>query len=204
MRKNSRNYLDKLCASIESLDSASVDEAIEVIRKAWQEDRQIIALGNGGSAMTAIHFMTDWSKMISAYGKKPFRGRTLLDNIGMVTAYANDVSYADVFSEQLKHTASPGDVVLAISGSGNSENVIRAVTLANAMGCPTIGLCGFDGGKLREIAQHVVWVDIDDMQICEDLHAVFGHIVMQSLCGGIKDAFPGLRSTRRARAVAKT
>jgi D-sedoheptulose 7-phosphate isomerase len=198
MRSNSRDYLNKLSVAIESLDALAMDEAIDVIRQGWQRGNQIIALGNGGSAVTAIHFMTDWSKMISAVGDKPFRGRTLIDNIGMLTAYANDVSFSDVFSEPLKHTAQAGDVVLAISGSGNSENVIRAVELANAIGCTTIGLCGFGGGKLRKVAQHVVWVDIDDMQICEDLHAVFGHIVMQSLCGGIKHAVPGLRSVRRA------
>lgn len=190
---SSRDYLAKLKATIDAVDPAEIDHCVEVIRQGWLDGRQIITCGNGGSAVTALHFITDWSKMISNHSGKPFRGRTLLDNIGMLTAYANDVSYADIFSEQLKHTAAPGDVLIAISGSGNSENIVRAVTVANEMGCETIGLCGFSGGKLRKLAKHVVWVDIDDMQISEDLHAIFGHIVMQRLCGGITFVEPRVR-----------
>ncbi|MBR1092276.1 SIS domain-containing protein [Bradyrhizobium manausense] len=193
MTRYARDYFAKLKATIDLMDFAEIDNCVGVIERAWREGRQILTLGNGGSAMTAIHYITDWSKMISNQNDKPFYGRTLLDNIGMLTAYANDVSYADIFSEQLKHTATKGDVVIAISGSGNSENVVRAVRLANAMGCETIGLCGFNGGQLRQLAKHTIWVDIDDMQICEDLHAIFGHIVMQRLCGGITDTMPGCR-----------
>jgi D-sedoheptulose 7-phosphate isomerase len=190
---SSRDYLTKLRVTIDSVDPVVIDGCVDVIREAWMHGRQIITCGNGGSAMTALHFINDWSKTISRHNGRAFRGRTLLDNIGMLTAYANDVSYADIFSEQLKHTAEPGDVLIAISGSGNSENIVRAVTVANEMGCETIGLCGFNGGKLRHLAKHVVWVDIDDMQISEDLHAVFGHIVMQRLCGGIALVAPGQR-----------
>jgi D-sedoheptulose 7-phosphate isomerase len=192
---SSRDYLAKLKATIDAVDPAAIDHCVEVIRQGWLNGRQIITCGNGGSAVTALHFITDWSKMISSHSGRPFRGRTLLDNIGMLTAYANDVSYADIFSEQLKHTAEPGDVLIAISGSGNSENIVRAVDVANEMGCETIGLCGFSGGKLRRLARHVVWVDIDDMQISEDLHAIFGHIVMQRLCGGITFVEPRQRET---------
>lgn len=190
---SSRDYLAKLKAAIDAVVPAEIDHCVEVIRQGWLNGRQIITCGNGGSAVTALHFITDWSKMISNHSGRPFRGRSLVDNIGMLTAYANDVSYADIFSEQLKHTAEPGDVLIAISGSGNSENIVRAVNVANEMGCETIGLCGFSGGKLRRLAKHVVWVDIDDMQISEDLHAIFGHIVMQRLCGGITFAEPRQR-----------
>ena len=193
---SSSDYLAKLKATIDTIDTAEIDHCIDVIEQGWQNGRQIIVFGNGGSAMTALHYITDWSKMISHHAGKPFRGRSLLDNIGMLTAYGNDVSYADVFSEQMKHTAEPGDVVIAISGSGNSENIIRAIDVANQMGCETIGLCGFSGGRLRQAAKHVMWVDIDDMQISEDLHAIFGHIVMQRLCGGIRPAVPGARRKR--------
>jgi D-sedoheptulose 7-phosphate isomerase len=103
--------------------------------------------------------------------------------MGLVTAYSNDIEYAEVFSAQLKNILQPGDVVVAISGSGNSENVIRAVDYANACNSPTVGLCGFSGGRLRDLASHVIWVNSNDMQFCEDAHAVFGHIVMKSLCG---------------------
>ncbi len=190
---SSRDYLTKLKATIDSLDPAVIDSCVEVIRNAWLRGRQVITCGNGGSAMTALHFINDWSKSISRHNGRSFRGRTLLDNIGTLTAYANDLSYDDIFSEQLRHTAEPGDVLIAISGSGNSENIVRAVVVANEMGCETVGLCGFNGGKLRHLAKHVLWVDIDDMQISEDLHAIFGHIVMQRLCGGIALVAPGRR-----------
>jgi D-sedoheptulose 7-phosphate isomerase len=182
MSSISNVYLRKLSACLDSLDRSELDRGIELIRKAWQDGRQIITLGNGGSAMTALHFITDWNKMVHLATGKPFRGRTLVDNIGMITAYGNDLSYADIFSEQVKNVAMPGDLVVAISGSGNSENVIRAVTVANEMGCETLGLCGFSGGRLKGIAKHVIWANVQDMQLCEDAHAIFGHMVMKSLC----------------------
>lgn len=179
-------YVRKLVTVLEALDAAQLDSAIEAIRRVWMEGGQIITLGNGGSAMTALHFITDWNKGIFSATGHPFRGRSLVDNMGIVTAYSNDVSYADVFVEQLKNLATKRDLVLAISGSGNSENVIRAVTYANELGCETIGLVGYSGGKLKGLAKHVVWADVNDMQLSEDVHAIFGHMVMQALCGMLK------------------
>jgi D-sedoheptulose 7-phosphate isomerase len=178
----SNTYLRKLSECLDALDRDALDQAIELVRLAWQEGRQIITLGNGGSAVTALHFITDWSKSAFLTTGKPFRGRSLLDNMGLITAYANDISYADMFSEQIRNIAVEGDLVIAISGSGNSENVIRAVEMANNMGCQTLGLCGFQGGRLKAAAKHVVWVNVQDMQLCEDAHAIFGHIVMKALC----------------------
>ena len=175
-------YLGKLARCLESLDREELDRGIELIRTAWQKQHQVITLGNGGSAMTALHFINDWNKMIPLATGKPFRGRSLLDNMGLITSYANDMSYADIFSEQLKNIAMPADVVIAISGSGNSENVIRAVAVANQLGCETLGLCGYNGGRLKSLAKHVIWANVDDMQLCEDAHAIFGHIVMKTLC----------------------
>jgi D-sedoheptulose 7-phosphate isomerase len=177
-----RDYLGRLSRVIESCDVASMDRAVEMVRQAWESGRQIITLGNGGSAMTALHYITDWNKMIHLSTGRPFRGRTLVDNTGLLTAYSNDMAYADVFLEQLKNLSQPEDLVVAISGSGNSENVIRAVTYANETGCKTLGLCGFGGGRLKSCAQHSIWVMVNDMQLCEDIHAIFGHMVMQSIC----------------------
>ncbi len=176
-------YFNKLIALLSAQDRAAIDAAAGTIAQAWQEGRQIIVFGNGGSAITALHFVTDWAKSISMTHGRPFLGRTLLDNMGLVTAYANDVSYADIFREQLKAVLQPRDVVIAISGSGNSENVIRAVEYANETGAVTIGLCGYRGGKLKGLCRQAVWADVDDMQLSEDLHAIFGHIVVQGLCG---------------------
>jgi D-sedoheptulose 7-phosphate isomerase len=166
-----------------TLDCEQLDEAVGVIEQAWQAGRQIITFGNGGSSLTALHFINDWNKSIFMSTGKPFRGRSLVDNVGLIMSYANDVSFQDIFIEQLKNVLQPGDVALAISGSGNSENVIRAVRYANEHGATTLGLCGYRGGKLKDLARHVVWADVDDMQLSEDVHAIFGHIVMQRLCG---------------------
>lgn len=176
-------YLSKLTGLLGALDREQVDNAIGVIADAWQAGRQIITLGNGGSSMTALHFINDWNKSIFMSTGKQFRGRTLIDNMGLIMAYSNDLSFQDVFVEQLKNVFCTGDLVIAISGSGNSENVIRAVRYANEHQGVTLGLCGYRGGKLKELAHHVVWADVDDMQLCEDAHAIFGHIVMQKLCG---------------------
>jgi D-sedoheptulose 7-phosphate isomerase len=180
---NSANYFSKLTKSVSQIDTKSFDNGVKLVNDAWQRGAQIITLGNGGSSTTALHFITDWSKMVYMKHGIPFRGRSLLDNIGLLMAYSNDVAFADVFREQLKNIMVPGDLVIAISGSGNSENVIRAIDYANANGAVTLGLSGFSGGRLRENAQHNIWVASDDMQICEDLHSMFGHIVMQTLCG---------------------
>ena len=129
---------------------------------------------------TALHYRLEQEHLLASGVQ--FRGRTLVDNVGLQTAYANDISFQDLFVEQLKNIAATGDLVIAISGSGNSENVIRAVNYANEIGCETLGLCGYSGGKLKTIAKHVVHVNVNDMQLCEDVHALFGHIVMQALC----------------------
>lgn len=172
-----RNVLD------ERIDIAEFEAGRALVERAWREDRQVITLGNGGSSMTALHYITDWNKSVLLSTGRPLRGRTLVDNMGLLMAYANDLSFQDVFAEQLKNVMREGDLVIAISGSGNSENVIRAVDWANANGGVTLGLCGYAGGKLRQKAQHSIWVRANDMQLCEDLHAMFGHVVMQSLCG---------------------
>jgi D-sedoheptulose 7-phosphate isomerase len=180
----SDDYLRRLALVLDSLDRAALDRGVAMVDAAWKRGGQIITLGNGGSSLTALHFITDWSKSIPAACGRPFYGRSLIDNIGLVMAYGNDVSFADVFAEQLKNVMRPGDLVLAISGSGDSENVIRAVDYANSHDGETLGLCGFGGGRLRERSSHSIWVRANDMQLCEDSHAIFGHIVMQTLCRG--------------------
>jgi len=179
-------YLDRLVQHLNSLNFEEIDAAVAVIEDAWHRGNQIITLGNGGSSMTALHMITDWNKSVFMSTGRPFRGRSLVDNVGLIMAYGNDVSFQDIFVEQLKNVLEPNDLVLAISGSGNSENVIRAVNYANEHGAITLGLCGYDGGKLKAIAQHVVHADVADMQLCEDVHSIFGHVVMQKLCYSVE------------------
>ena len=182
-RQSCADYIGRLTAVLSAVDVAAMEEGVALIERVWRRGGQIITLGNGGSAMTALHFITDWNKSVFLSSGRPFRGRSLVDNMGLISAYSNDISYADLFIEQLKNIAVPGDLVIAISGSGNSENVIRAVNYANEIGCETLGLCGYSGGRLKDIAKLPIWVAVDDMQLCEDVHAIFGHMVMQTLCG---------------------
>ncbi len=176
-------YLSRLTQLLSELNRQQIDNAVNLISNVWQSGKQIITLGNGGSSMTALHFINDWNKSIFLSSGKPFRGRSLVDNMGLVMSYGNDISFADIFVEQLKNIMQPGDLIIAISGSGNSENVVRAINYANDNGAITLGLCGYKGGKLKELAQHTVWAEVEDMQLSEDVHAIFGHIVMQQLCG---------------------
>jgi len=178
-----RSYLTRLSQTIDALDTEAFDRAIGLIRTAWQNDKQIIVFGNGGSALTAQHYVTDWNNAIYLKTGRPFRGVCLAENMGLITAYANDISYNDVFLGQLKPVLSKGDLVIGISGSGNSENVLRPIRYANENGGITLGICGYDGGKLKQIAQHAICADVHDMQLSEDVHLIFGHMTMQTLCG---------------------
>ena len=175
-------YLNGLRGVFDDLDVASFQHGIDVIRAAFQRGSKIITCGNGGSAYAASHYITDWNKMVQLATGKPFCGISLADNIGLVTAFGNDIGYDEIFAGQLKSVMQPGDLVIAISGSGNSPNVLKAVEYANANGGITLAVVGYDGGKLMPIAQHAVWVQSNDMQYCEDLHLMFGHMVMKALC----------------------
>ena len=165
------------------LDAQALQTGIDVVEGAFEAGKQIITCGNGGSAYAASHFITDWNKMVNLATGRKVRGISLCDNLGMVTAFANDISYDDIFAGQLKAILEPGDLVIAISGSGNSANVVKAVEYANGVGADTLAVVGFDGGRLKRIARHVVWVPSSDMQLCEDVHLMFGHMVMKTLCG---------------------
>ena len=175
-------YLESHHRLAARLDRAMFEAGVEVVRRAHAGGRQIITCGNGGSAHTASHYITDWKKMVNLATGKPFRGLCLCDNIGIITAFANDVSFDDIFAGQLKAILAPGDLVIAVSGSGNSSNVVKALDYANEAGAETLAVVGFDGGRLKQIARHAVWVPSFDMQLCEDLHLMFGHMVMKALC----------------------
>lgn len=175
------SYLENLCDAIDRCENDRWDQAIDMIDGAWQDGRQVIVFGNGGSALAAQHAITDWNKNLYLAAGKPFRGTSLADNMGIFSAYANDVCYEDVFVEQLRPLVGSGDVVLAISGSGNSENVVRAVQYAKSQGARVICLTGYDGGRVAPLSDCNVHIPIHDMQIAEDLHLVFIHVVLREL-----------------------
>ena len=146
-------YKADVLRAIETIELEKVGQAIDILIQAREADRRIFVCGNGGSASTASHFVCDMVKGASFRRDKRFRIMALTDSLPTITAYANDVSYDCVFVEQLKNFAEPGDVVMAISGSGNSPNVLQAVEYANSIGCRTIALSGRNGGKLGPMAQ---------------------------------------------------
>src|SRR5213082_1851585 len=146
-------YQAQLIETIQNLDMGKIHRAIEVLARARDEGRRIFTCGNGGSASAASHFATDMVKGASFHRDKRFRIMALTDSLPTITAYANDVCYDCVFVEQLKNFAEPGDVVMAISGSGHSPNVLQAMEYANSIGCRTIALSGRNGGKLGPMAQ---------------------------------------------------
>lgn len=177
-----QQYVDQLSYALDRIPVDSIQKAIFEIDKVIHNGNSVFTCGNGGSALTASHFVTDWSKMCWTNKGRPFRAYCLSDNIGMLTAYSNDISYDDVFAESLKNYAKPGDLLIVVSGSGNSENIVRALHAAKKLALSTIGLSGFNGGKVNQLADISVHYPIDDMQIVEDLHLSFGHMVMKSLC----------------------
>ena len=171
------NYKTSLLEAIDSIDLGSVQRAIQILAEARDAARSIFVCGNGGSASSASHFACDIVKGASFERSKRFRIMALTDSLPTLTAYSNDVSYECVFVEQLKNFAAPGDVVLAISGSGNSANVLRAVEYANWVGCRTIALTGRDGGKLGPLAELNVQVSHPHMGRIEDCHMVVLHMI---------------------------
>ena len=173
-----RAYLSELDATLAAIPREQVASIIEAIRDVRDRDAQLFVVGNGGSAATASHFAVDLGKGASLGAERRFRVLSLTDNVPWITALGNDLSYADVFVEQLKNYARPGDLLLAISGSGNSENVLRAVRYANSIGCRTIGLAGFAGGRLSEEAQECLVVRSDHMGRIEDGHFVIQHLIV--------------------------
>ena len=170
-------YKTALLDAIQKIDVNLVEQAIQWFDQARTDSRHIFVCGNGGSASTASHFACDIVKGASFNRPARFRIMALTDSLPTMTAYANDVGYDCVFAEQLKNFAQPGDIVMAISGSGNSPNVLRAVEYANAAGCKTIALTGRDGGKLGPLAQLNIQVPVPHMGHIEDAHMIICHMI---------------------------
>jgi D-sedoheptulose 7-phosphate isomerase len=170
-------YKSELLQAIDTIDIAKVNQAIEWFREARAAGRRIFVCGNGGSASTASHFACDVVKGASYDRDSRFRIMALTDQLPTITAYANDVGYEVVFAEQLKNFAEPGDLFMALSGSGNSPNVLRAMECANSIGCRTIALTGRDGGKLGPMAQLNIQVPVRHMGRIEDAHMIVCHMI---------------------------
>lgn len=176
----SGRYREQLLATIANIDVEKVSKAIEWFEQARASGRAIFVAGNGGSAATASHFVCDMLKGASFGKPSRFRIQALHDSMPTMTAYSNDVCYADALVEQLKNFAQPGDVYMAISGSGNSPNVIKAMEYAASIGCRTLALTGRDGGKLGEMAELNIQVPEPHMGRIEDAHHIICHMICYS------------------------
>lgn len=170
-------YRSSLRVTLDRIDLKAVERAVVMFNEARANGRHIYVCGNGGSASTASHLTTDLIKGASYNRPSRFKILALTDSLSTITAYSNDVSYDSVFVEQLKNFAQSGDIVLAISGSGNSPNVVQAVHYANSVGCATIALTGRDGGQLGKAAQLEIRAFEQHMGRIEDAHLVICHML---------------------------
>ncbi|MDO4274232.1 MAG: SIS domain-containing protein [Eubacteriales bacterium] len=175
-----KDYIDKERELLNLLDCTSISSLLLQILNAYEQEAAIYIFGNGGSAATASHFANDFNKGISEYTDKKFRFCCLNDNIPTVMAIANDIGYENVFEFQLAGKVKENDLVIGISGSGNSDNVVRAVRLANQAGAMTAGICGFSGGALANEAKVVMHVPCNNMQLVEDIHMILCHTMMSA------------------------
>jgi D-sedoheptulose 7-phosphate isomerase len=174
-----KKYLTDLSAIFTTIDAHEFDQLVQELNTANEKQSNIFVCGNGGSASTASHFACDINKGASHGKGKRFKILCLNDNIPTMLAYANDVSYDDVFVEQLKNFMVQGDMVIGISGSGNSKNVLKTIEYANNHGGRSFGICGYGGGMLKQVAHKSLVVHSRDMQKVEDSHLIVLHCAMQ-------------------------
>lgn len=175
-----RQYFEELQRVVTSLSHNGIDQLADALFKAYESGRIVYTFGNGGSAALASHFACDLAKG-TAYcnGGKRFRALALTDNVPSLTAWANDSSYDDVFSEQLRNFVHPRDIAFAISGSGNSKNVLNALEVAREAGATTLGISGFEGGQMKSLCDICVVVPSNNMQIIEDMHLAMAHSIFR-------------------------
>jgi D-sedoheptulose 7-phosphate isomerase len=177
MSNHITTYLDNLHTAIQELPIADIEKVAEVIHQAYLRGSQIFVMGNGGSAATASHFACDLGKGTVTPGKKRFRVISLNDNIPLLTAYANDIGYENIFAEQLINLVEPLDVAIMITASGNSPNVLKAARCAKEHGAITVGFIGFGGGKLKNMVDHHITISSRDYGNVEDIHLILEHAI---------------------------
>ena len=174
-------YLTELARTLAAIPRDALTAVAQALWETYERDGTIVICGNGGSAATASHFACDLAKWTISSDRRRLRALALTDNVPLMTAWSNDRSYESLFVEQLLTHYRPGDLLVAISGSGNSPNVLHAVAWANQAGAPTVGLSGFDGGKLVRLARYSLHVDNQVMPQVEDAHSAVCHALAVQL-----------------------
>jgi D-sedoheptulose 7-phosphate isomerase len=175
------NYISILQQTLDQLPRQLIADVIEILNQARLQGKQVFIMGNGGSASTASHFVCDLAKNTRSESLPPFRVIGLSDNMALVSAYANDEGYENVFSQQLVNLINSGDVVIAISASGNSRNVIKAIEEARKHDATTIGFTGFDGGRLGQIVTIHIHVKSMIIEHVEDIHLILEHMIVKTI-----------------------
>jgi D-sedoheptulose 7-phosphate isomerase len=186
--KNSEfnEYFERVAETLKVVDIQSIEKLVDALLTARDQEATIFIFGNGGSAATASHVTGDFLKGISYQMDKRFRVICLNDNVSGMMAISNDLTYDEIFVEQLKAFLRKNDMVIGISGSGNSFNVVKALEFARSKGAKTVAFCGFKGGKIKEIADLSIHVPIHDMEITEDIHIIIFHAIKQALIKRLK------------------
>jgi D-sedoheptulose 7-phosphate isomerase len=181
-----QNYISTLQLTMDRLPQQLIADVIDLLQQARLQGNQVFILGNGGSASTASHFACDLAKNTRQEGLPHFRVIGLTDNMAMFSALANDDGYENVFSEQLASLVRPGDIVIAISASGNSQNVINAADMAHRYEATVIGFTGFDGGRLGQLANINIQVNSNIIEHVEDIHLMLEHLIVSSIKGQVR------------------
>lgn len=176
-----KKYVRGLQDALNEMNMQAINTAVDVLWDAYWNNRQVFILGNGGSATTASHMACDIGKGVVYKEKKRFRVQSLCDNVAVLTAWANDVSFDTIFKDQLENLLNPQDVVIAISASGNSPNVIKAVEYARNQGAIVISMSGFSGGKLKQMSDVNIHFPVNDYGQVEDLHMMSEHIITECI-----------------------
>ena len=179
--KTASSYIAEMSRATAQLDPAALERCADMIFAAWRDNRHVFVFGNGGSAYTSSHFVTDLVKTASVEGKKRLHAISLVDNIGLTTAIGNDINYEEIFRFPLASYAAKGDIAIGISCSGNSPNLLRACEWAKENGLTVIALTGFSGGKVKNLAHLHINVPSENYGVIEDLHLSIAHIAAQGL-----------------------
>jgi D-sedoheptulose 7-phosphate isomerase len=174
------SHIAEVHTALARIPIAAMERVVKIILDAYRQNKHVYIVGNGGSAATATHFACDLSKATIVEGRVRLRVTSLTDNVALLTAWANDTSYENVFAEQLYNLLNEGDVVVAISASGNSPNVLAAIDAAKDRGAVTVGLVGFGGGALKEAVNAAIHVPSDSYGVVEDCHLVLEHAITES------------------------
>ncbi|MGA2764777.1 MAG: SIS domain-containing protein [Spirochaetia bacterium] len=179
-----REYSKRLVRFLDGFDWSTIVPLAENLREALRTRKSVYLCGNGGSAANAIHLANDYLYGIGKKTGVTLKVEALPANPSVLTCLANDVGYAEVFAQQLKTKGEEGDTLIVLSGSGESPNLVRALEVAHGLSMKTFALVGYSGGRCKELADHAIHFDIQDMQICEDLQQIVGHMLMQCLAEG--------------------